>query len=261
MTNSKVRLKKIDLSIIVIAKNEKSVINDCLESAKFASEVILLDGGSTDGTLEIAKKFSVRIISQKVRKMNYSAWHNQGKKEAQGVWILYLDADERISPGLQKEIMATIQNPVNDVSAYALPRRNFLLGKELHFGGWYPDYQIRLFKKDELKKWVGQVHEQPEIQGQVGKLKNPLIHLQPETIEPALEKSIIWSEIEAKLLYQSGHPQVTWWRVLRMGATTLFERLIKKQGFRDGTEGWIESIYQAFHTMIVYIRLWEMQRK
>ena len=98
-------------------------------------------------------------------------------------------------------------------------------------------------------------------EGELGHLKEPMIHLQPKSIEPMLEKSIKWSKIEAKLLYEANHPPVTWWRILRMGATTLFERLIKKQGFRDGTEGWIEAIYQAFHTVIIYMQLWEMQVK
>jgi len=146
-------------------------------------------------------------------------------------------------------------------AAYAIPRRNFLLGKELHWGGWYPDYVERLFQRDKLKYWRGEVHEEAIFKGELGHLKEPMIHIQPDSIEPMLEKTIGWSEIEAKLLYEAAHPPVVWWRILRMGATTLFNRLIKKQGFRDGTEGWIMSIYQAFHTMIVYVQLWEKQQK
>lgn len=246
------------LSVVIIVKNEEEMIGDCLESIRWAEEIVLLDGGSTDKTLKIAKNYSVRIVNQKVKDMDYAAWRNQGLEEAQGEWILYLDVDERITPLLKEEIQQTIDN--RQQTAYAIPRRNFLLGKELKHGGWYPDYQLRLFRKDRLQGWLGTLHERPQIEGEVGKLENPMIHFQPETIEPALEKSINWSGIEAKLLLDAGHPQVTWWRILRMGLTTLFERLLRKQGFRDGAEGWIESIYQAWHTIIVYMKLWEMQR-
>ncbi len=251
------KMKRVNLSVIVIAKNEAGVIGGCLESVKWADEVVFLDGGSKDETLEIAKQYPVRIFKQKAKGLSYASWRNQGKKEAQGEWILYLDADERVTPPLKEELQFVICNL--QYAAFAIPRRNFLLDKELKHGGWYPDYQLRLFKKDKLIRWIGDLHERPEIEGAIGKLENPILHFQPDKIEPAFAKTIRWSEIEAQLLYKAGHPPVVWWRVLRMGATTLLERLIKKQGFRDGAEGFIESIYQAFHTMIIYLRLWEKQ--
>lgn len=245
------------LSVVILAKDEEKVIKDCLESVKWADEVIVLNGGSTDRTIEIAKKAGARIVEQKGD--NYAAWRNQGREEAKGKWLLYVDADERITPRLRKEIQGAIRGKQH--TAFAIPRRNFLLGKELHWGGWWPDYVKRLFKKEKLKRWKGRLHEEPVFEGKLGHLKEPMIHIQPDSIEPMLEKSIKWSKIEAELLYEAGHPPATWWRILRMGMTTLFERLIRKQGFRDGTEGWIESIYQAFHTMIIYMQLWEMQQR
>jgi len=248
------------LSVVILTKDEEEVIKDCLESVKWADEVIILDGGSTDKTIKIAKKAGAKIVKQKDN--DYAAWRNQGKEEARGKWLLYLDADERLTPGVRKEIVESIKSHasgVKDITTYAIPRRNFLLGKELHWGGWWPDYVKRLFKKEKLKRWEGRLHEEPIFEGELGHLKEPMIHIQPDSIKPMLEKSIKWSKIEAELLYEAGHPPVTWWRILRMGATTLFDRLIKKQGFRDGTEGWIESIYQAFHTMVIYMQLWEIQ--
>ena len=250
------------IAVIINAKNEEDFIADCLESVKWADEtVVLLSKDSTDKTEKIARGFGTKIIEQESKEMNYAAWRDQGLKEARSDWLLWIDADERVSPLLRREIETVITNRQIPFTTYAIPRRNFLLGKELHFGGWYPDFVERLFLRNKLKKWEGKLHERPVYEGQLGYLANPLIHLQPEKIEPALQKSINWSDIEAKLLFDSSHPPVTWWRVLRMGATTLFERLIKKQGFRDGTEGWIESIYQAFHTMVVYLRLWEKQNE
>jgi len=250
--------KKETVSVIINAKNEQDFIGGCLESVGWADEVILLIApSSTDKTREISEGFKVKIVEQEGERMDYAAWHNQGIRVALGDWLLWIDADERVTPLLRNEIQNTIIN--TPYAVYAISRRNFLLGKELHWGGWYPDYAKRLFRKQNLEKWVGELHEQPVFSGELGHLKEPMIHLQPEKIEPALQKSIKWSIIEADLLYESGHPSIVWWRVLRMGVRTLFERLIKKQGFRDGVEGWIESVYQAYHTMIVYLRLWEMQ--
>ena len=250
--------KKQTISVIINAKNEEEFISDCLESVKWVDEVIvLINPDSTDKTEEIAREFKVRIIEQKPKEMNFAAWHNQGLEEGKGEWLLWVDADERIPPLLKEEIKEVIKK--DDYVAYAISRRNFLLGKELKHGGWSPDYAKRLFLKKKLKKWKGRLHEEPIFEGEMGHLKNPMIHLQPEKIEPALAKSINWSGIEAELLLKAGHPRMAWWRVIRMGATTLFDRLIKKRGFLDGMEGWIESVYQSFHTMMIYLKLWELQ--
>jgi len=252
-------MAKQKISVIIGVKNEEKFIPDCLESVKWADEILVfINPDSTDRTEEIACEFKVRIIEQKPKEMNFAAWHNQGLKEAKGDWLLWVDADERVPPLLKEEIQEAIQS--KKYTAYAIPRRNFLLGKELKHGGWSPDYVKRLFKKKNLKKWRGELHEEPIFEGVIGYLRNPMIHPQPERIEPALEKSITWSGIEADLLLKANHPKVAWWRVLRMGATTLFDRLIKKRGFLDGIEGWVESVYQAFHTMVIYLRLWEMQQ-
>lgn len=250
------------ISVIIIAKNEEQMIGDCLKSVRqLADEIILVDTGSTDKTVDIAREYGVKIINSPSEKLEFAKWRNVGLKEAKGSWVFYLDADEKITPDLKEEIERLIESENTRCVAYSIPRRNFLLGKELHWGGWWPDYVKRLFLKEKLEKWTGELHEEPVFEGTLGKLKNPMIHVQPETIEPILKKSIKWSKIEAQLLFDAGHPPVVWWRILRMGLTTLLDRLIKKQGFRDGTEGWIGSIYQAFHTMIVYIQLWEMQQK
>lgn len=245
------------ISVVIISKNEEDFLVDCLESVKWADEIVFLDGGSTDKSVEIAKSYKARVVKQKSK--DFAGWRNEGMAVTKGDWVLYIDADERITPLLRKEIEDLFNGDNQSFSVYAIPRRNFLLGKELHYGGWYPDYVERLFLKEKLKGWEGELHERPVYNGELGYLKNAMVHLQPDKIEPALQKSIKWSGIEAKLLYDAGHPQITWWRVLRMGATTAFERLVKKEGFVDGTEGWIESIYQAYHTMIVYLKLWELQ--
>lgn len=252
---------KTKISIITIAKNEQEMIEDCLKSCCWADEIILLDGGSIDKTLDIAGKYKAKIIPQEVKTEDWGAWHNQGKKEASGDWIFYLDADERVTPCLRAEIENLKLGMENKIGALAIPRQNILLGKPMRFGGWYPDYQIRLFKKDKLLRWEGKLHERPIFEGELGYLKNHMLHLTHRNLSSMVEKTQKWSVIEAELLYKSRHPPVSWWRILRMMFVEFWQRGIKKQGWRDGTVGWIEIIFQMFSRFITYARLWEMQSK
>ncbi|MDO8503292.1 MAG: glycosyltransferase family 2 protein [bacterium] len=246
------------LSVVIIAKNEALKIGDAIESVKgLADEVIVLDGESTDATLSIARKAGARTIQQKGD--NYSDWRNQGAKAARGDWIFYLDADERVTPQLKKEMETEIANP--RFSAYAIPRKNIILGYEMRHGGWWPDYVKRLFKKDALKVWKGELHEEPTFTGNIGHFKEPLIHIKHDNLSEMIEKTNKWSVIEAKLLYKSDHPMMSWWRFLRVMFTELWDRLIVKRGFLDGTQGVIYAIYQMWSKFITYGKLWEMQRK
>jgi len=245
-------------SVIIIAKNEEQMIGDCLRSVRqLADEIILVDSGSTDKTMEIAKKYSARIISLPTEKLEFARWRNVGLREAKGEWILYLDADERVTPELQKEIKESIKY----FTAYEIPRRNFYLGKEMHYGGAWPDYVKRLFLKEKLKRWIGELHEDPVFEGEMGRLKNPIVHIAHRDLSLMVEKTREWSKIEAELLYKTGHPPVTWWRILRIMLSEFWLRGVKLQGWRDGTVGWIEIIFQMFSRFVTYGRLWELQQK
>jgi glycosyltransferase involved in cell wall biosynthesis len=253
-------MKKSSLSVVVIAKNEGEFIKDCLESVRWADEIVLLDGGSTDQTVAIARQYGARIVPQKTKVMDFAAWHNQGKEEVKNKWLLYLDADEQVTADLRKEMEKMIKRNDN-LAAYAMPRRNFLLGQELKYGGWYPDYQIRLFKKDRLVKWEGRLHERPVFEGRLDYLNKPMIHLTHRSLSTMVEKTKKWSEIEASLLFRNHHPPMVWWRILRMMISEFFWRFGKQQAWRDRTVGWIEGVFQVFNRSLIYIRLWELQKK
>lgn len=248
------------ISVIIIAKDAASKIEECLESVEWADEVLVLDGGSEDRTVEIAKKHSAKVTRQTGK--NYSDWRNQGAKLARGDWLFYVDYDERVTPDLRDEINLQITSHKSQVTsfvAYALPRRNFVFGKELKHGGWYPDYVLRLIKQSQLVGWRGELHEQPKIKGRVGYLRNALIHHKEDSISDMVAKTNIWSEVEAKLFYKAGHPQMTWWRFWRIMGTEIFDRLIIKGGILDGGEGIIYGIYQGWSKFLTYAKLWEMQ--
>ncbi len=252
-------MKNNKLSVIIIARNEEQMIGDCLKSVRqLADEIILVDSGSTDKTVDIAKEYGAKIINLPSEKLEFAKWRNAGLKEAKGIWVFYLDADERVTPELHKEIKESINK---HLTAYKIPRRNFYLGKEMHYGGAWPDYVKRLFLKEKLKRWVGELHEDPVFEGEMGKLKNPIVHIAHRDLSSMVEKTREWSKIEAELLYKSGHPPVTWWRILRIMLDEFWLRGVKLQGWRDGTVGWIEIIFQMFSRFVTYGRLWELQQK
>ena len=138
---------------------------------------------------------------------------------------------------------------------------NFIFNKEFKYSGQYPDYQKRLFKKSTLKKWVGDVHEEPAFEGSLGHLKNSLLHHKKMTITEMVEKTNRWSEIEAKLMFDANHPPMNGIRFLTAGLREFWKRFIKEKAFLDGKEGIIYGIYQIYSKLISYSKLWEMQLK
>jgi glycosyltransferase involved in cell wall biosynthesis len=256
--------KKTTISVIVLTRNEEPVITDCLESVRWADEIVVIDHGSTDKTLEIVKKFGVKEIINAPENSNFSDRRNLGVKEASGEWLLYVDADERVTPELKREILSIVHSSSfkSQMSAYAIPRKNIRLSKVLYHGGWWPDYVLRLIKKEKLKSWKGELHEQPRVEGEVGKLKEAFVHFSHRgSFEHKLQNTINWSKIEAQKMYDANHPTMTVFRFLSAMWREFFRRMIKYQAWRDGLEGVIEAIYQVFSVFISYARLWEMQNQ
>lgn len=249
----------MSLSIIILIKNNQDQIRDCLKTVLWADEVMLVDTGSTDNTIKIAKKMvsDVRVI--KTEGGSFDAWRNLGRKSAKGEWVFYVDSDERVTKKLKKEIQSLIINHQSSAIAFRIPRKNYYFGRRVKYGGSWPDYVTRLFKKDKLIKWTGIIHESPKFKGKLGTFKNPLIHKTHKSMSKCLKKSIEWTKKEAELFYKAGHPRVTWWRVLKVGTCEFLKRAVFLQGFRDGTVGIVEALVQSYNRMMVYIYLWEMQ--
>lgn len=247
------------ISAVVIAKDEEKKIGECFESLGWADEILLVDSGSKDKTVEIAKSFGVKVV--KFGGGNYSKWRNKGSEESEGEWILYVDADERVTPLLRKEILSIINSKLSilNYSAYAIPRRNFILGSELKHGGWWPDYAKRLFYKPQFKSWKGDLHEEPEYEGQLGHLKNPLIHLKHDNFEDMVDKTNKWSEIEAKLMFEAQHPPMNALKFFSAGFREFWLRMVRHLAFLDGPKGVMYALYQVYSRLISYAKLWERQ--
>lgn len=244
------------LSVIVITKNEQDRIQACLESVKWADEIIVVDNGSLDNTLEIAKKYTDKIF--KVNLQDFAAWRNVAVEKATGDWILFIDPDERVLSPLKEEIEVLIS--FSDFSAYAISRKNIIFGQEVKYKAFWPDWVIRLMRREDFEGWIGKVHEYPKFKGKLGYSKHSLLHLTHRNIDQIVLKSLEWSKIDAKLRLEANHPRMAGWRFLRIFVTEVFNQGILRRGFFNGTIGIMDSLLQAFSLYMTYVRLWELQQ-
>ena len=244
------------LSVVVIAKNEEDRIKACLESIKWATEIIVLDNGSIDKTIDIAKKYTDKIFS--FDNLDFASIRNKGMEKAENEWVIYIDADERILFNLKEEILETIKS--NEYSAIAISRKNIIFGQEEKYGPFWPDWVIRLLKKEDFESWVGKIHEYPKFKGKLGYSKNSLLHLTHRSLDQVVLKSLEWSKIEASLRSGANHPKMSGWRFLRILFSELFNQGILRKGFFSGTIGVIDSVLQSFSMFMSYVRLWEIQQ-
>ena len=244
----------MDISAIIITRNEEENIKECIENLKFVSEIIVIDNCSKDNTPEVAKKMGAEVYS--LKGLDFSYLRNYGKEKASGEWLLYLDADERITDTLSGEIKKRILNP-DKVSAFRIPRKNYFLGKK-----WQRiEKMVRLIQKNALIGWQGSLHETPLITGNIGDLNSPLLHFTHRDINSMLQKRNEWSEIEANLRFQNQHPPVVWWRFFRVMMSAFWHSFVEESGWKVGIVGLIESLYQTFSIFITYAKLWEKQNR
>lgn len=245
------------LSVIILAKNEEKRIRACLESVKWVDEIIVLDNGSEDQTLQIAKEYTDKIL--KFKDNDFATLRNKGMEQVKGEWVLYVDADERVLEPLRKEIEAQIT--FGDFCAFAISRRNIIFGREVSYGPFWPDWVIRLLKKEDFTRWFGKVHEYPKFKGELGYLKNPLLHLTHRDVDQIVKKSLEWSKIDATLRFNAGHPKMSALRFMRILLGEMFNQGIKRKGFFNGTVALVDSILQTFSLFLTYVRLWQMQQQ
>lgn len=243
------------ISVIILAKNVAEEIVPAIKTSRFASEIIIVDTGSTDNTVDVCRKLGTKIIH--TTGDSFAKWRNDGAKEAKGDWLLYLDSDERIPVKLAREIQNTVADPKHQ--AYTISRYEVFLGK--HLDHWGDPRVLRLIKKTALKRWEGKLHEQPKITGTVGDLRHQMVHLSHKNIDEKVPNTLKWSKMEAKMLLDAKHPPMAGWRFIRIMLTEFWYRAVRQGLWKDGTEGWIEIIYQMFSKFLTYERLWEAQRK
>jgi glycosyltransferase involved in cell wall biosynthesis len=243
------------LSVTVITKNEAAHIGAALESVSWADEIVVVDSGSTDETVAIARRFTARID---VREWpGYVAQKNYAASIASHDWILSLDADERVTPGLREEIVATLASPPAQ-TAFRMPRVTWHLGRWIRTTDWYPDHQLRLYDRRSAR-WTGQhVHEAVTTGGTIGDLHGELQHYPYQNIADHLETIDRYTTLAAQqmresgrhagLLQMAGHPPLAFLR-----------NYIAHGGIRDGVPGFIISSLNAYYVFLKFAKLRELE--
>lgn len=244
--------KKID--VLILASNEEEVIEDAIRSVKgWASNIIVIDSESKDDTAEIARKNGARVVIHKFK--DFSDQRNFAISQSSSEWVLYLDADERVTDEFQKEVEKKINEGRFD--AFEIRRDTYYFGKR-----WgLTDKVLRLVKKEKFEKWEGIVHETAHVKGEVGLISSPIKHFTHRSLSQMVEKTNAWSNYEAKLRFDAKHPKMKWWRFLRVMMTEFLRSYFKEKGYKNGQYGFVEAIYQSYSIFITYAKLWELQNK
>lgn len=288
---------KNKLSVVLATFNEEENIGRCLDSVKgFADEIIIVDGNSSDKTVDIAKKYKAKIIST-TNKSNFHINKQMGLKAAEYEWILQLDADEVVSSSLAKEIIKVINmsdkqienrqvenykhklfsrhqslieardgifsKDSGSISAFFIPRSNYFLGRHLQYAGTYPDGVIRLVRKDSAKFPCKSVHEQIQISGRVGWLHNDLIHFDSPTMSKYIARANRYTSFTAKQLKNQNIPLNFKNHVyyLFIKPTSIFFSLyFRHKGFLDKFPGFVFSLFSGFHYTLAYMKYWESSK-
>lgn len=250
------------LSVVLATYNEEENIGSCLKSVKtIADEIIVVDGGSSDKTVEIAKSFNAKVTITD----NPPIFHINKQKAvdlAKGDWILQLDADEVVSSELKEEIVLTI-NQEDIIEGYFVKRRNFFLGHWMHKGGQYPDPVIRLFQRGKGKFPCKSVHEQVEINGKVGILKNDLLHYTAPTLARYLANNDRYAALTAKEFKDKNLPIniITACNYFLFKPVYEFFMLyFRHKGILDGYQGFIFAFYSGFLFAKAYLKYIKMKK-
>lgn len=245
------------LSALIITLNEEKNIKECLDHLDWVDEIIVVDAESQDKTKEICSNYQVKWFQR--RWPGFGPQKNFGIEQAKGEWVLIVDADERVTPELKNEILSVVQS-MTPYSGFEIPRRNFFYGKWIQYGGAYPDYQLRLFKRDAGHYDQTPVHEQFILNGNAGYLSSPLDHYTEREISDHFKKFDQYTSLAAQHeLERNRSPH--WSQCLINPVLTFFKIYIMKRGFLNGVHGLIYSSFVAMYTFVKYAKLWELKQK
>lgn len=245
-----------NISAVIICKDEEDNISDCLQSVNWIDEIIVVDSGSQDKTVEIAKQFTDKVFFKE-----WNGYTEQRKFALDFVkteWVLVLDADERCTSELKKEILTELSsNEAKD--GYRIPRKSFFLGKWIKHSGWYPGYQTRFFKKSKAKVTERLVHEGYEINGSLGVLNSDILHYTVQSLSDFMTRVNHYSTLAAA--EKLNKKRVGLKDVLIRPPLAFIREYIFKRGFLDGIHGLMVAHFNAITNALTYMKIWEMQNK
>ncbi|MBU1032145.1 glycosyltransferase family 2 protein [Patescibacteria group bacterium] len=247
----------IRISVVINTLNEERNIEKALESVKWADEIIVCDMYSEDKTVEIAKKLGAKILFHKKEEFVEQA-RNYAISKVSNEWTLVLDADEEIPESLAKKL-TEISSKMNQIDYARIPRKNLIFGHFMQATGWWPDYNIRFFKKG-IVQWGDKIHRPPEASGQGLDLpaeeKYAIVHHSYRTISQFIERMNRYSNVQARELKEEG-AKFNWRDLFEKPLSEFLSRFFANRGYEDGLHGLTLSFLQAFSSLVMYLKLWE----
>jgi glycosyltransferase involved in cell wall biosynthesis len=245
-------MSKIPVSVAIVTKNEARNIKDALESVKDFDDIVVVDSISSDNTIEICREYTDRVYEQEWQ--GYAAQKQTAIDHAKNKWVLILDADERVTPELKQEIMEKINE--NSLSGFYIPRKNFFLGKWIRNSGWWPDYTLRLFRKEVSKMEPRAVHEKINVKGAVGHISAPFEHYTYRTLSDYIDKMDNYASLSAAELDNRGFIS-SFISMLFSPMVVFIKMYLVRQGFRDGLHGFVLAVLYSFYTFLKYAKVLE----
>jgi hypothetical protein len=244
------------LSLCVITRDASALLEACLESASFADECIVVDSGSADDTVEIARRRGARVIAQPW--LGYGAQKNFAVAQARHDWVLCIDADERVTPELAASIRRALEAPKSAV-AFAMARRNRFLGRWLRHGEGYPDWNVRLFDRRRASWSHDAVHEHVVAEGKVANLAGDLLHDSVESLEAYLAKQNRYTTLQAQAMHARGE-RASAARIVVAPLVRFVRLFFLRLGFLDGVAGFVHIAIGCHNSMIKYAKLRALQQ-
>ena len=249
------------ISVAMVAMDEEANIGRTLASVSWADEIVLVDSGSKDRTCEIARQHGARVVVEPWR--GYVAQKQYAIDLCTKDWVLLVDADEAISPGLAQEIRAAIADP-NAVSGYWLPRKNLFLGRWIRHGGFYPDHKLRLFRRGQGFVTGHDPHDRcdlkPDVPQKTRQFKNAMVHYTYPNLGLYIGHMNRYSSLGAQLAVAKGHRSFSFADIVLRPLATFVYNYFVRLGFLDGREGLLLHLYHAVYVSWKYAKAWEMSR-
>ncbi len=247
---------KLPVSVYVLTFNNHRTIERCLNSLHWAEELVVVDSGSTDGTYEICKRYTEKLYCKEFQ--GHRDQYQFAADLTTRDWIMFVDADEEVPPELVEEIRKVLREEAEDIDGFFVYRQTFYLGKWIRYGGWYPDGEIRLYRRDK-GRWEGGLHAKIQVKGRVSVLKNKYLHYTYRDISDQIQTIDKYSKIAAEDMAESGE-KFSVFKLLFHPPFRFVKEYLLKMGFRDGLPGLIIIVSTMFYVFIKYAKLWEIQK-
>lgn len=248
----------VRLSVVMIAKNAADLLPDCLASVQWADEIIVLDSGSSDDTVDVARKFGAQVHVN-TDWQGYGIQRQRAQALATGDYILMIDTDERITPELEQSLRAVLAAPQPD-TVYSIARRNYFLGRFMRHSGWYPDRVLRLYERQRWQYNANLVHESLECRGaKVVELKGDLKHLTCRDFADFQQKQLAYATAWAQERHQRGK-KTSLGGIFGHTLGAFIKTLLLRGGVLDGAQGWLLAVVNAQYTFNKYTELWALNR-